>query len=45
MAVSAALAVFYGPLYTPLLFGGDVSSKQQTIRYPDVACAGIFKIG
>lgn len=40
--VGAALAVLYGPLYTPLLFGGDVPSREDAIAYLDVACAGIF---
>jgi len=40
--VSAALAVLYGPLYTPLLFGGEVPNADETRAYLDVACFGIF---
>lgn len=39
---SAALAVLYGPLYTPLLFGGKVPDSVAVHAYLDVACAGIF---
>ncbi len=39
---TAALAVLYGPLYTPLLFGGDVPSVDAVEAYLDVACHGIF---
>ena len=39
---SAALAVLYGPLYTPLLFGGGVPDAVAVQAYLDVACAGIF---
>lgn len=42
--VSAALAVLYGPLYAPLLFGGDVPTSRETLDYLDVACAGIFRL-
>ena len=38
----AALAVLYGPLYTPLLFGGEVPSAREVKAYLDVACRGIF---
>jgi AcrR family transcriptional regulator len=41
--VSAALAVLYGPLYTPLLFGGDVPSDHGVTAYLKIACAGIFE--
>ena len=41
--VRAALSVLYGPLYVPLLFGGEVPSPQQVEAYLDVACVGIFK--
>lgn len=41
--VGAALAVLYGPLYTPLLFGGDVPGRDETVAYLNVACAGIFR--
>lgn len=40
--VGAALAVLYGPLYTPLLFGGEVLSQQDALAYLDIACFGIF---
>lgn len=39
---SAALAVLYGPLYAPLLFGGEVPPGDAVCSYLDVACAGIF---
>lgn len=39
---SAALAVLYGPLYTPLLFGGEVPSADAIRAYLDMACRGIF---
>ena len=39
----AALAVLYGPLYAPLLFGGEVPSAAEVDAYLAVACAGIFK--
>jgi len=38
----AALAVLYGPLYTPLLFGGEVPGPAAVAAYLDIACAGIF---
>lgn len=38
----AALAVLYGPLYTPLLFGGEVPSEADVRAYLDIACAGVF---
>jgi AcrR family transcriptional regulator len=41
--VQAALSVLYGPLYVPLLFGGEVPTPKQVEAYLDVACAGIFK--
>ena len=41
--VGAALAVLYGPLYTPLLFGADVPTAPETAAYLDVACSGIFR--
>lgn len=40
---AAALSVLYGPLYAPLLFGGDVPSAQAVEDYLDIACAGIFR--
>lgn len=39
---SAALAVLYGPLYTPLLFGSDVPNAAAVQAYLDIACYGIF---
>lgn len=38
----AALALLYGPLYTPLLFGNDVPSSEEVAAYLSIACAGIF---
>ena len=38
----AALSVLYGPLYAPLLFGGEVPSAPEVAAYLDVACAGVF---
>lgn len=38
----AALAVLYGPLYSPLLFGGEVPTADAVQAYLDVACFGIF---
>ena len=38
----AALAVLYGPLYTPLLFGGEVPKTKEVEAYLDIACRGIF---
>ncbi|QJR37134.1 TetR/AcrR family transcriptional regulator [Gemmatimonas groenlandica] len=38
----AALAVLYGPLYAPLLFGGEVPNAESVQAYLDVACRGIF---
>jgi len=39
---TAALAVLYGPLYTPLLFGGEVPDAQAVRDYLEIACRGIF---
>ncbi len=39
---TAALSVLYGPLWAPLLFGGDVPSAAEVAAYLDVACAGVF---
>lgn len=39
---SAALAVLYGPLYAPLLFGGEVPSSEGVKAYLSVASIGIF---
>ncbi|WP_116969280.1 TetR/AcrR family transcriptional regulator [Blastomonas sp. UPD001] len=41
----AALAVLYGPLYTPLLFGGEVPCDAAVRAYLDIACAGVFLSG
>lgn len=38
----AALAVLYGPLYTPLLFGGEVPQPEAVQAYLNIACYGIF---
>jgi len=38
----AALAVLYGPLYSPLLFGGQVPGADAVQAYLDIACFGIF---
>jgi AcrR family transcriptional regulator len=40
--IQAALSVLYGPLYVPLLFGGEFPTAKQVDAYLDVACAGIF---
>jgi AcrR family transcriptional regulator len=39
---AAALSVLYGPLWAPLLFGGDVPSGEEVADYLDIACAGVF---
>lgn len=39
----AALALLYGPLYTPLLFGGDVPDADAVDAYLTLACRGIFR--
>lgn len=39
----AALAVIYGPLYTPLLFGERVPSAEQVDATLDIAFTGIFQ--
>jgi len=41
--VGAALGVIYGPLYTPLLFGGQVPTREETQAYLDIACFAIFR--
>ena len=41
--IGAALAVLYGPLYTPLLFGGDIPSASDVAGYLTIACRGIFR--
>jgi AcrR family transcriptional regulator len=40
---AAALAVLYGPLYAPLLFGGQVPTMQAAEAYLEVAISGVFK--
>ena len=42
VVAAAALSVLYGPLWAPLLFGGDVPSAAEVAAYLDVACAGVF---
>lgn len=39
---TAALAVLYGPLYAPLLFGGEVPSAKDVEGYLAIACEGVF---
>jgi AcrR family transcriptional regulator len=39
----AALGVLYGPLYTPLLFGGPVPQGAQITAHLAIACRGIFR--
>lgn len=41
--VGAALAVLYGPLYTPLLFGGTVPTQTEVGATLDIACFAIFR--
>lgn len=41
--VGAALAVLYGPLYTPLLFGGEVPVEAEVRAYLEIACFAIFR--
>jgi AcrR family transcriptional regulator len=40
--VPAALGIFYGPLYAPLLFGRGIPSTDQVKSHLDVACRAIF---
>lgn len=40
--VTAALALLYGPLYSPILFGGDVPERHAVNDYLDLACSAIF---
>jgi AcrR family transcriptional regulator len=42
VSVSAALALLYGPLYSPILFGGDVPDSIAVSDYLDLACSAIF---
>lgn len=41
--LDAALGVLYGPLYTPLLFGGVVPQASAVRAHLDIACRGIFR--
>lgn len=40
--VPAALALLYGPLYSPILFGGDVPDGNAVNDYLNLACSAIF---
>ncbi len=40
---AAALALLYGPLYTPLLFGSDVPDVEAVDAYLELACRGVFR--
>lgn len=42
VSVSAALAILYGPLYSPVLFGGDVPDAHAVEDYLNLACSAIF---
>lgn len=42
VAPMAALSLLYGPLYAPLLFGGEVPDAAAVSAVLDIACAGIF---
>ena len=42
VSISAALALLYGPLYSPILFGGDVPDEQAVEDYLNLACSAIF---
>ncbi|GJD93597.1 TetR/AcrR family transcriptional regulator [Methylobacterium iners] len=39
---TAALSLLYGPLYAPLLFGGEIPAADAIRAYLDLACVGIF---
>ena len=41
--VPAALGVLYGPLYTPLLFGGHVPTRAQVEAHLAIALPAIFR--
>ena len=41
--LDAALGVLYGPLYTPLLFGGVVPQAAAVRAHLEIACRGIFR--
>jgi AcrR family transcriptional regulator len=41
--IGAALALLYGPLYAPLLFGASVPEAAAVTAYLDLACRAIFK--
>jgi len=45
VAIPSALAVLYGPLYAPLLFGGDVPDPNVAEGCLDLACRAIFRQG
>lgn len=42
VSVPAALALLYGPLYSPILFGGDVPDGNAVSDYFNLACSAIF---
>ncbi len=42
VSVTAALALLYGPLYSPILFGGDVPDSGSVSDYLNLACSAIF---
>ncbi len=41
--IAAALALLYGPLYTPLLFGGPIPDTAAVTSYLNLACRAIFR--
>ena len=41
--IAAALALLYGPIYTPLLFGQPVPEDQMVQKIIAIAACGIFK--
>ncbi len=43
VSVPAALAILYGPLYSPILFGSGVPDEQAVDEYLNLACSAIFK--
>jgi len=42
VSISAALQILYGPLYAPILFGGDVPDETAVHDYLDLACFAVF---
>ena len=40
---AAALSVLYGPLWAPLLFGGQVPTPGEITACLEIACAGVFE--